>query len=212
MKKNDRRPVRFIRRNGRIIPIHIREGAQQAALGTAIGVATGAVSAGLVKVPEKAHAWSRRQIWKRTTQEKFFNRLLSTPKSQPAQASFADNALGYAKGIAKPKSFSQTVRLTARVRKAAAFAPKLATPTFLIGAGLASAAFAASASNFQNKRRATVKNALVQDAASLGGFVVAGSTFLRLQGVKPLAKAVRQTLSLVPDFLKRTKGKRPPGV
>lgn len=166
--------VRFIRKNGRVIPIYVRAGraAEEAALGTVVAATSGVAAAGLAYTPGFAERVSR-GIWAAAVKEH--------------------------RAKTATQSLSKTARSLLTLKKVAAYGPRIAGPALLGGAALAGAYYARSITHLTDSTgRQKKASAPAVQLATAGALGVGATAFLRASGIKPVSKALMQALTVTP--------------
>lgn len=175
MNKEKGGNVRFIRKGGRIIPIHDRVGraSVEVAKGTVVAAAGGAASAALAYAPKIAEKASRK-LWDSTLRHAATMKTMDANKLLNARAANILTIIKVAKG-----------------------ATRFAAVPLFAGAALGGFHYAKGVMKATDttgkQKRASASSVTLGTAAALS---VAATSFLRAAGVKPLSRAARQSLTL----------------
>lgn len=190
--------VAFRRVRGRIIPIHVKDGAGDILNGTNIAGTSGYLAAKMFDAPGGVRKMAKKAMLKEAGKQA--HQVGRAAFTIEGQGSFADNLLGKLKG---PKANPIKVfKRYQRLENVAKVLPKLAVPVFLGGAALGGAYIARGIAKVRNEKKPTLGTAVAQNIGDAGAFGLGGFFLLRQRGVGFKA-AFREVLNVTPGYLKK---------
>lgn len=193
--------VAFRRVRGRIIPIHVQEGAKDILNGANIAGTSGYLAAKMFDAPGGVRKLAKKAMLKEAAKQA--HQVGRAAFTVEGQASFAENLLGKLKA---PKANPIKVfKRYQRLENVSKVLPKLAVPVFLGGAALGGAYIARGIAKVRNEKKPTLKTAVAQNIGDAGAFGLGGFFLLRQRGVGFKA-AFREVLNVTPNYLKKIKG------
>lgn len=175
--------IKFRRIKGRIVPIHVKEGSLDLAAGATVAGVAGAASAALHSAP---------RIFRKKAKDMLFESLLVAKRQsmypKGAQGKLLKNSVKFEKFGKIAEKFSRD---------------KFVVPIFLGGAALGGYYISRGINKLLDtkpKDDGPARNVGTAQAGQIAAFTVAGTSFLRSKGVRPISTAAKQALSVLRHY------------